>query len=59
MMQARRLLSEQVMTVGEVALQVGFTDTRYFSRVFKQLTGMTPSQYAEQFAVNQEAVRPD
>jgi AraC-like DNA-binding protein len=50
MMQARRLLGEQTMTVSEVAYQIGFTDTRYFSRVFKQLTGLTPSQYAHQYA---------
>lgn len=58
MMQARRLLSERVMTVGEVAFQVGFADTRYFSRVFKQLTGMTPSQYTEQYAAQQVTDRP-
>lgn len=45
--QARRLLTDQNMPVSEVALQVGFTDGRYFSRVFKQFVGVSPSQYAE------------
>lgn len=45
--QARRLLADQNMPVSEVALQVGFTDGRYFSRVFKQFVGVTPSQYAD------------
>lgn len=45
--QAKRLLSEQRLPVFEVAFHVGFTDPRYFSRVFKQLTGITPSQYTE------------
>lgn len=37
--QAKRLLSEQRLAVAEVALQVGFSDGRYFSRVFKQAYG--------------------
>jgi len=45
--QAKRLLSEQHLPVFEVAYHVGFTDARHFSRVFKQLTGVTPSEYAD------------
>lgn len=44
--QAKRLLSEQHLAVFEVAFHVGFLDARHFSRVFKQLTGTTPSGYA-------------
>ena len=43
--QAKRLLSEQHLTISEVALQVGFNDIRHFSRVFKRLIGVIPSQY--------------
>jgi AraC-like DNA-binding protein len=43
--QAKRLLSEQRLPIFEVAFHVGFTDPRHFSRVFKQMTGFTPSQY--------------
>ncbi len=46
--QAKRLLSEQQLSVFEVAFHVGFTDARHFSRVFKQITGLTPSQYTNQ-----------
>ncbi|HHV04670.1 MAG TPA: AraC family transcriptional regulator, partial [Bacteroidales bacterium] len=31
--------------IGEIALECGFTDMGYFSRTFKQLYSMTPSQY--------------
>ena len=31
--------------IGSVAARVGYEDPQYFSRVFKQTTGMTPSQY--------------
>lgn len=34
------------MTVGEVAEAVGFEDCFYFSRVFKNIVGVSPSAYA-------------
>lgn len=43
---AKRLLDADVsMPIGEIALMCGFTDMGYFSRTFKQLFSMTPSQY--------------
>ncbi|MFD0715847.1 response regulator [Paenibacillus sp. GCM10027626] len=35
--------------VYELAQQVGYTDSRHFSKVFKEATGMTPKQYAESY----------
>jgi AraC-like DNA-binding protein len=43
---AKRLLSQENLSVAQIAMQVGFHDARYFSRVFKRVTGVTPSQYA-------------
>ena len=31
--------------IGEVAEKCGFLDTKYFNRVFKKHTNMTPSEY--------------
>jgi AraC-like DNA-binding protein len=45
--QAKRLLSEQNLRVAEVGFHVGFEDVHHFSRVFKQITGVAPSHYAE------------
>jgi DNA-binding response OmpR family regulator/two-component sensor histidine kinase len=43
---AQRLLDSDASTpVGEIALECGFADMGYFSRTFKQLFSMTPSQY--------------
>jgi len=42
---AQRLLRTRRFSVKEVAAQVGFTDSHYFSRSFKQLTGISPSNY--------------
>ena len=43
-MLAYRLLHEQGYTVKEAAFAVGFSDPFYFSRVFKQILGVSPSQ---------------
>ncbi len=44
--QAKRLFNEQDLRVAEVGFHVGFDDVHHFSRVFKQMTGLSPSQYA-------------
>lgn len=42
---AKRLLSENGNKVYEVAHAVGYTDSRYFNKVFKKFTGMNLSEY--------------
>lgn len=42
---ARRLLCETRLPVGNIAMNCGFPDAGYFSRVFRRETGMTPGQY--------------
>ena len=43
---AKRLLdADPGMSIGDVAMKCGFEDMAYFSRIFKQMTQMTPSQY--------------
>lgn len=43
--QAERLLKYTDLSVGEVAETVGFSDSLYFSRVFRQQTGKAPTAY--------------
>lgn len=43
--EAKHLLASQQYSVKEVALRVGFTDSHYFSRTFKALTGQSASEY--------------
>ena len=46
---AKRLLKADVnMPIGDVAQKCGFDDVAYFSRIFKQVFDMTPSQYRKQ-----------
>lgn len=42
---AASLLRTSALTVTEIALSVGFTDPTGFGRIFKRLTGYTPSGY--------------
>ncbi|WP_026231639.1 hybrid sensor histidine kinase/response regulator transcription factor [Neolewinella persica] len=43
--QARTLLRESSLTIAEIAYDCGFRDPDYFSRVFREEIGRTPSAY--------------
>lgn len=43
--EAKTLLDSTDMSVQEVAITVGFSDSNYFSNVFKDHTGISPSEY--------------
>ena len=45
MLHACELLRETSAAIGEIADQVGFQDSNYFARQFKQVIGTTPTQY--------------
>lgn len=40
-----RLMAETDMKITEIGRSMGFEDTAYYSRIFKQRIGMSPSQY--------------
>jgi len=42
---AKLLLKESNLSLSDIGQQTGFTELGYFSRVFKEETGLTPSQY--------------
>jgi len=42
---AIELFTGDDLTITEIALQVGFNDSNYFSRQFRQHLGIAPSQY--------------
>ncbi|MDC7241471.1 MAG: helix-turn-helix domain-containing protein, partial [Spirochaetales bacterium] len=43
--EAKELLRTSRMTVSAVASEVGYSDTKYFTRLFKKLTGIKPSEF--------------
>ena len=46
---ARELLSTTSLSVTDIADEVGYKDAKYFMRVFRRRTGVTPSQYRRAF----------
>jgi len=44
---ARQLLTDTDQSVTEIALQVGFSDSGYFSRVFRREVGLSPEAYRQ------------
>jgi transcriptional regulator GlxA family with amidase domain len=47
--EAKRLLEERELPVDEISFAVGYEDPSFFRRLFKRLTGLTPSQYRRMF----------
>jgi AraC-like DNA-binding protein len=43
--EAKRMLASGQYSVKEVAVRVGFSDSHYFSRSFKELTGLSASEF--------------
>jgi len=50
--EAKRMLASHRYSVKEVAARVGFSDSHYFSRSFKEMTGLSASEYQSQDAVS-------
>ena len=42
---AKQLLSEGILKISAIAAQCGFTNQYHFCRIFKEKTGVTPSEY--------------
>ncbi|KOO46341.1 response regulator [Priestia koreensis] len=50
---AKELMRKTDQSVKEIAIDIGYTDPNYFSRVFKKVCKMSPSQYREQLLKSQ------
>lgn len=46
---SKGLLAEGLISLEDIAYEVGFSDVNYFIRTFKKLTGSTPLQYRKTF----------
>lgn len=42
---ARKLLTTTGKSIQEISFQTGYRDEKYFSRLFKKMTGKSPSEY--------------
>lgn len=50
---AKRMLASGKYKVKEIAEKVGYSDAKYFNKVFKSVCDMTPSEYQEKVVKNQ------
>ena len=48
LLKAKQLIASTDTSIAEIALEVGYTDHSYFSRIFKRATGQTPNEYRRQ-----------
>jgi beta-lactam-binding protein with PASTA domain len=44
---AKELLADSDVSIKEICSEVGYADPNYFSRIFKKVTGVTPTEYKE------------
>ncbi len=44
---AKELLRDFHLKIYEIAVQIGYKDEKYFSQIFKKITGMAPNQYRD------------
>jgi Response regulator containing CheY-like receiver domain and AraC-type DNA-binding domain len=49
---AKELLCETELKLYEIAEQTGYSDPKYFSRVFREATGLTPAEYRKNYQVS-------
>ena len=45
MKEAVRLLKNTELSVKEIALKTGYSDSNYFAKVFKRINGVIPSEF--------------
>ena len=45
---AKQLLADLVINIKDISSSVGYRDSNYFTKVFKRIVGMTPSEYRMQ-----------
>ncbi len=43
--QAKKLMRNKMLSINEIAKMVGYKDAKYFSKVFKKMTELTPNAY--------------
>ncbi|NOU71130.1 helix-turn-helix domain-containing protein [Paenibacillus sp. LMG 31458] len=47
---AKELLANKELKLFDIALQVGYGDGEYFSKIFKKITNLQPSEYRKRIA---------
>ncbi|MCP5306259.1 MAG: helix-turn-helix transcriptional regulator [Chromatiaceae bacterium] len=48
---AKELLEEGKLSVDAISWKVGYEDVAFYNRLFKRITGLTPSAYRRKFSL--------
>jgi YesN/AraC family two-component response regulator len=51
---AKRMLEETEQSIVDISASVGFQEHNYFGKIFKRLTGATPSEYRKKYATQRK-----
>jgi two-component system response regulator YesN len=54
-----KLIRESGKNIKEIAFEVGYQDPNYFSKIFRKLRGLSPSEFAEQAGKTKQMTIPD
>ena len=54
---AKRRLERTTVSVDEISWRIGYEDAAFFRRLFKRITGLTPSAYRKRFRIPSFAQR--
>lgn len=54
---AKELLTSTRLTIAEIAERVGYQTAKYFVKVFREMTGVSPGQYRQQWIDNEEKIQ--
>jgi two-component system response regulator YesN len=46
---AKKMLCDSNYVNKEICYQIGYSDPNYFSRIFKKIVGVTPTEYRSSF----------
>lgn len=55
--QAKNYLVNSQYNITDIASKVGFNDPNYFSRIFKYITGESPTEYKKRFAIQSPVLK--
>ncbi len=55
---AKQLLSDNKLTIQQIASHVGYNDQFHFSRSFKQIFGISPTEYKQQISLGRSSDTP-
>lgn len=56
MKRAVELLEHSELKIYEIALAVGYTDARYFSKTFQKIVGVKPSEYRDGYTLTEDNI---